>query len=196
MRDPTCDGAQLDTDNQYEAVEKGKDRTEAALGAGALRARYRVVTELLDRGSPCPGCLGQITDRDGNFHHALLREGHAVTEAQKILLYDARNGTLAHHGCHVPENPHFRRNCAIIITSREGGPEAIRAYLEELRLWFRILDVPSDWQEVWDRWDDESRWRCPVCGQRKVHIYLTGDVWGGALSGQGLLCWGCLWMSQ
>lgn len=159
-------------------------------------ARYIVKHELLSLGSPCPGCWQPINERDGSFHHALLREGHGFTTQQKVLLYDRRNGCLVHHKCHMAEGELFRRNCAIIICQRET-PLEVQKFLGLANAIIRDATPPPIWIQVMDSWDDHSAKACPACGQHAVHVYLGGDAWqGNALKGSGLVCWRCLWMSE
>ena len=157
-------------------------------------ARYRVKNELLLLGYPCPGCWEPITPDDGEFHHALFREGQAYTEEQKAFLYDARNGTLVHHSCHMDEGFQFRLNCAVMIVQRSGTEamwEFINAYAD-------LLDEdprpPDMWVGILGPWRQVSKTQCPACLQPTLHSYITGKAWATPrLEGSKVVCWNCLW---
>ena len=154
--------------------------------------RDKVKQEL--EGTPC-ACW---SSGGSQFHHSLFRESVAKTPKQKQLLYDARNGLLVHPKCHMRENIYFRRNCAILITQRHGGPAAILDYVDEIQpLWRTTLIIPEVWYDVWDKWEDKSKKPCPACGVHKIHNYLDGLIWeSNRLKGPGLVCWNCLWLSE
>jgi hypothetical protein len=165
----------------------------------SLRAhRYRVKTQLLLLGYPCPGCWKPITQDDGEFHHALFREGAAFTDEQKAFLYDARNGTLVHHACHMDESLQFQLNCSILITQRSGGAKAIHGFVYQYNQLLESLpEIPRVWNTVLSGWNEKSKATCPACQERTLHSYITGLTWAASsYTGSRVICWNCLWRNE
>jgi hypothetical protein len=159
------------------------------------RARYKVKRELWLAGSLCPGCWLPVRDNDGQFHHGRWREKDAFNPGQKAMLYDTRNGVLVHLACHLGErDPFFRRNTALIMLAREGGPAALRRYDEEIAPFFKDeLRQSNLWESMFRMWDYESVRACTFCRKKFLHHYTTNMVWkGDQWDEEGVICWRCL----